>query len=54
VRYRSRLLAGGHRQISYREDGYGSFDADRISSPVVSKDGLWIFLSMCAGYGKRI
>ena len=54
VRYRSRLVAGGHRQVPYREDGYGSFDADRISSPVVSKDGLRIFLSMCAGYGMRI
>ena len=54
MRYRSRLVAGGHRQVPYREDGYGSFDADRISSPVVSKDGLRIFLSMCAGYGMRI
>ena len=54
VRYRARLVAGGHRQVPYSEDGYGSFDSDRISSPVVSKDGLRIFLSMCAGYGMRI
>ena len=42
-RYKARLVAQGHRQRPY-----DSFDPDDISSPVVLKDTLRMFFSLCA------
>ena len=49
VRYRARLVAQGYRQ---RE--YDSFDPNSIFSPVVHKDTLRMFLSICAAENLRI
>ena len=48
-RYRARLVAQGFRQIAGN-----SYDPDTISSPVVSKDSLRMFLSLSAGLDLRI
>ena len=48
-RYRARLLAQGFRQIAGN-----SYDPDTISSPVVSKDSVRMFLSLSAGLDLRI
>ena len=53
-RYRSRLVAGGHLQKPFEESGYGSYDLESISSPIVSKGGLRVFLSMCAGLHYKV
>jgi hypothetical protein len=49
VRYRARLVAQGYRQ---RE--YDSFDPNSTFSPVVHKDTLRMFLSICAAENLRI
>lgn len=43
VRYRARLVCQGHRQIPY-----DSYRPEEIYSPVVHKDTLRLFLSVCA------
>ena len=48
-RYRARLVAQGFRQIAGN-----SYDPDTISSPVVSKDSLRMFLSLSVGLDLRI
>lgn len=48
-RYRARLVARGFEQ----RDG-DSYDSDTIHSPVVSKDGLRMMLSLAAGHNMRL
>ena len=48
-RYRARLVAQGYRQ---RE--HGSFDPDKVLSPVVHKDTLRLFLSISAAENLRV
>jgi len=49
VRYRSRLVAQGFRQRAY-----DSYQPDETFSPVVHKDTLRLFLSVCAAQNLRI
>ena len=48
-RYRARLVAQGFRQRAY-----DSYDPDHTSSPVVHKDTLRLFLSVCAAENLRV
>jgi hypothetical protein len=48
-RYRARLVAQG-----FRQKAYDSFDPDETYSPVVHKDSLRLFLSICAAQNLRI
>jgi hypothetical protein len=49
VRYKGRLVAQGFAQRAY-----DSFDPDEVSSPVVHKDTLRLFLSICAAQNLRV
>jgi hypothetical protein len=48
-RYRARLVAQGFRQRAY-----DSYDPDHTSSPVVHKDTLRLFLSVCAAEDLKV
>ena len=49
VRYKGRLVAQGFAQRPY-----DSFDPDHTTSPVVHKDSLRLFLSVCAAENMRV
>ena len=49
VRYRARLVAQG-----FRQKAYDSYDPDQTFSPVVHKDSLRLFLSVCAAENLKI
>ena len=44
-----RLVAQG-----YRQRANDSYDPDHISSPVVHKESLWLFLAVCAHLNLRV
>ena len=48
-RYRARLVAQG-----FRQKAYDSYDPDRTFSPVIHKDSLRMFLSVCAAENLRV
>jgi hypothetical protein len=48
-RYRARLVAQG-----YRQRANDSYDPDHISSPVVHKESLRLFLAVCAHLNLRV
>ena len=48
-RYRARLVAQG-----FRQKAYDSYDPDHTFSPVVHKDSLRMFLSVCAAENLRV
>jgi len=48
-RYRARLVAQG-----YRQRAHDSYDPDHISSPVVHKESLRLFLAVCAHLHLRV
>ena len=48
-RYRARLVAQG-----FRQKAYDSYDPDQTFSPVVHKDSLRMFLSVCAAENLRV
>ena len=48
-RFRARLVAQGFRQRAY-----GSYDPDQTFSPVIHKDSVRMFLSVCAAENLRV